>query len=559
MDKETEEQIKKIAKETLEVFGKTYTITYGSELLKKVIKDAKSSGKSEGPEFKLLSGPSKEKEAESKEPLKTGWMTKEGANVKSWKKRFFVVRPDYKIDYFDKEETYKAGGKPKGTIQPAGYKVIEESGPFFAKQLEELAAKLSLEASTLSPKTLPPNTLSLIKERRRDWFIQFESPEQKADWTPVFQLCCRKADALNSQDEVARAAFNAAFAATARARGYYSLWMFSGSEDQQLSDLIFFQLRDTVLDSVYKGLVDKIGNAKLRSMASEKADSAICSIVGGLVSAAWTAASKAVEAIRAPIEEKLKQNIGGALEAKDKLFEQLSSGISGALDPLLKAVLDGVASAILPEITSPVVSALQDLVHVFDAKSNDAVTAISAGQDDGPVLKEFALLPKKLSTLSSTAQNLEGLKKIASFAEKFDELKDIAEKVDGLVDSSLDFLRSLFERAVYTFHHLYATKTKEGKDKSSAAAEARTETHDWLLHDCNITLLDTVLSALQKLVNPPILKNVQSAVSSVLEPVKIPDFLKDIVNLEEEVLDTVVKIVGSALTAVIKPSLPAIN
>jgi hypothetical protein len=40
----------------------------------------------------------------SKEPIKTGWATKEGAVVKSWKKRFFVVRWDYKIEYYDKEE-----------------------------------------------------------------------------------------------------------------------------------------------------------------------------------------------------------------------------------------------------------------------------------------------------------------------------------------------------------------------------------------------------------------------------------------------------------------------
>jgi hypothetical protein len=45
-------------------------------------------------------------EAESKDPIRTGWATKEGAVVKSWKKRFFVVRCDYKIEYYDKEEVF---------------------------------------------------------------------------------------------------------------------------------------------------------------------------------------------------------------------------------------------------------------------------------------------------------------------------------------------------------------------------------------------------------------------------------------------------------------------
>lgn len=81
-------------------------------------------------------------------------MTKEGGNVKNWKKRFFVVRYDYKIDYYDKEEvrvycinshccqTFKAGGNPKGTINPCGYEVEPDPSSFLAKKAEQLAEKL---------------------------------------------------------------------------------------------------------------------------------------------------------------------------------------------------------------------------------------------------------------------------------------------------------------------------------------------------------------------------------------------------------------------------------
>ena len=33
-----------------------------------------------------------------------GYLTKRGAVVKNWKKRFFVVNPDYSVDYFESEE-----------------------------------------------------------------------------------------------------------------------------------------------------------------------------------------------------------------------------------------------------------------------------------------------------------------------------------------------------------------------------------------------------------------------------------------------------------------------
>ena len=36
--------------------------------------------------------------------MRTGWLVKEGAIVKNWKRRFFVIRPDYKIAYYDTEE-----------------------------------------------------------------------------------------------------------------------------------------------------------------------------------------------------------------------------------------------------------------------------------------------------------------------------------------------------------------------------------------------------------------------------------------------------------------------
>ena len=35
---------------------------------------------------------------------KSGWMTKRGAVRKNWKKRFFVVRSNFSVDYYANEE-----------------------------------------------------------------------------------------------------------------------------------------------------------------------------------------------------------------------------------------------------------------------------------------------------------------------------------------------------------------------------------------------------------------------------------------------------------------------
>jgi hypothetical protein len=75
--------------------------TYAVAVLEKCIADSQKD--SESP-YELLERGQGGTDGGGQDALKTGWMTKEGAIKKSWKKRFFVVRPDYKIDYYDKEE-----------------------------------------------------------------------------------------------------------------------------------------------------------------------------------------------------------------------------------------------------------------------------------------------------------------------------------------------------------------------------------------------------------------------------------------------------------------------
>lgn len=38
--------------------------------------------------------------------LKTGYLTKKGAVVKNWKRRYFVVFPDFSVEYYENEEVH---------------------------------------------------------------------------------------------------------------------------------------------------------------------------------------------------------------------------------------------------------------------------------------------------------------------------------------------------------------------------------------------------------------------------------------------------------------------
>ena len=98
------------------------------------------------------------------EPLREGWLVKQGGAIKNWKKRWFVVYPDFTIDYLEKQ-----GGKKKGDINLDGYSVVEKG----------------LEGK--------PFSIELHHKKRRCWFIQCADEEEKKAWMDVFALCCRRA------------------------------------------------------------------------------------------------------------------------------------------------------------------------------------------------------------------------------------------------------------------------------------------------------------------------------------------------------------------------------
>jgi len=98
----------------LETFSLQYTKAYVLALVRMIKLEAQKE-----PEPLLLAPrPARE------ENFKCGYLVKEGGIRKNWKRRFFVVRPNYTVDYFETEaEAQKPKGKKKGSINLCGYSV----------------------------------------------------------------------------------------------------------------------------------------------------------------------------------------------------------------------------------------------------------------------------------------------------------------------------------------------------------------------------------------------------------------------------------------------------
>jgi hypothetical protein len=94
------EEKKAEIKELIEAVLKTFTLQYTKAYAIALVRHIKKELEEQTEEWQLLERP----KDSFKKPLKTGYLVKQGAIRKNWLKRFFVVRPDYKIDYYENEE-----------------------------------------------------------------------------------------------------------------------------------------------------------------------------------------------------------------------------------------------------------------------------------------------------------------------------------------------------------------------------------------------------------------------------------------------------------------------
>lgn len=518
------DEVLNVTKAVLGTFTTQYTKHYALALAAKKEREATE----EPRPWKLLERP--ESEA-STDDLKCGYLTKQGGLRKSWKKRWFVVRHDYTIDYFaDEKAAKKAKPKPKGTISLAGYTVNDDVGKSLLGKLQDLAEKMGMDVNDLpKPKEYPELTIEFSHSRRRTYYIQAGSKEEKEEWVEMFKTCARRAWGFKDREECHTKGFENAIRETRWELGRWGWWSYGGTEEQVLSDLVSDELDYQIMGGVYAKLPS--GPWMIRNAARNQVLKVIDTVVGSAVTPAWKTMSAAVKEIRPKIEPTIAELVVPLATAKTDIMGKIKDACMSLIEPILAEHVTPHLSKILEIVSSPFTGGLTAQAGHIDKQLSEyaSKTTDLAKMEEG--FRDLNYFGR------SYWSSWDALKMLDVLYEPLYLLREIFPDIWpwGTIQKGRDFIMQVTDNSVYTFQ----VKLKAFKEKGGEAAEviekAKNSTLKKLKKDCDRMVRFFFVDVIKAIVLPPFTKNVIPACKSAIEPLQsaIPDAMKQFIDIME--------------------------
>ncbi|XP_031562470.1 PH domain-containing protein DDB_G0267786-like [Actinia tenebrosa] len=485
IDSHRKERIEDLAKDFLGTFSQEFIQAYGIEFAKAKLADIdKESFKEDGPKRELTYRKDK---VEEDEPIKKGYLIKQGALVKNWKKRYFVVKQDYCIEYYENQEAFEKGFKAKGVICPAGYEVEEDADSAIIERLKKVAKQLGIDEKEIPmPEKYPEHTFELGHQSRRPFYITAENEEEKKKWLEVMKTCCRKFKGFKNPDLISRAAFKSAYRRTCYRHLYRHYSEDYGTEEQVMTASIVSEINNRVMGDVYHDLSTLPGGYKVRNKVKENVTKTLDSLVTAMVIPSYKGQVEATQKMVGPLDDLINSKKDEMVETQKKLTQKLSEELDDKLGVAFEDVRDAVIAmeTELREIAKKMISPLREylLVQIIDeiikkAKTNDDIEAS---------LKEYF---KKLCTERSWRSKdywyhyYNAACPMVKVMAKHEETFAGYYRHYTTVEIALDTMAEVLDAAGYTFQELFKELSKETDALKSGdtAAEVMVNVKDEVL------------------------------------------------------------------------------
>jgi hypothetical protein len=531
VDESTKQEIQELLKAVLGTFTLQYTKEYALALVYKLKQEAKEKPE----EWKLQERPPFTGD------FKSGMLTKEGGSRKTWKKRFFVVRPNYTVDYYEnEEESKKEKGKKRGTIGLCGYRVNEDPNDGILKRLRTMAEKLGMNPDDIPKgKEYPPFTIELYHTRRRCYYIQAANEEEFKQWVEQFKTCCWRAYGLKNQEFCHKKAFNEAVRKTRWELGRWGWWSYGGTEEQILSDLIVDELEWKIMGRIYS----KINNGPwaVRNAIRNQVLKVLDNMVGAAVAPAWKAMEKAVEELRPKIEPTIKEMVDPIGKAEAEVIEKLKNGAMSIINPILQEHVVPHLSKVVEIIKAPMNQAYDLSYQLFD----EEISKFEPKGAPADIKKQFG----DLDWLARSYRMWPACDKVAVMYDPLWALRTIFEDIYPWrsIWDGYDEIRGRMDNAVYTWEQEFisALEQDEKQDAKALAEKIKAKVLEDYRWDGSKGVLIYYHKILKVILMPPFEKLVIPACKTIIDPVAelIPEPLKTFIDpnaMFEELINGIV-------------------
>jgi hypothetical protein len=264
------------------------------------------------------------------------------------------------------------------------------------------------------------------------------------------------------------------------------------------------------------------------------------------VNAAWNAALQAVDAIKESVEKVARDAMTPLLEKEAEMRGQIVDRVGGTVNPVMEDVGARLLAPVFNRSLRSIVSAYEHAIRGFATHMKERCQRINS--DPSKLEYEYEWAQRDVEYWYSGPMEKSNQILYHMYTSDLTAIMDCF--VGGytaydVYNSTRDDLRGLLHNAIYTLYKY----TKEG----GGVAAVLSETLGKLVNDAKITLFNGVKAILRAMITSTVDEKIISPCTSLIAPLNdlIPDALKEIINLQTSMEDTINEIVDNAIAAIV--------
>lgn len=429
--------------EVLGEFGRLYEQQYTVALFNKLRYDVEGGG---GPQPQLLH----RKVPFENKSIFSGMLLQYMEESKKWRSRFLFVPDSYKISYYESKQAHDRELHPKGSINCAGYKVLNSMEKYLElldNSLPDVKAKVG---SSPFLKCATPYPVILWHPCARHHYFCAATEKEQEKWHAVFQDCIRHTNnGLSDECKVQTPAFTDAVRLYRQVHGQYGTWdMMCGEPSQILANLVMEKLLPELRDQISPRLKGKLQERQKNWMLISDA---VYSLVQSQTKSEYEAIVQRCEAKRPPLEASIRTDMDQIITSKEHVTSKIRALVLPKAEKLLKVSIEPYISSILEALMEPTSRGFFEVRDVFFRELVDmSKNLLNGGSKEklGEYMDKISMLafhPVKMQCCYEKVEqlHLEGLQ------QRFDITSPSV-----FVQRAQILMREQMDDAVYTFEQL---------------------------------------------------------------------------------------------------------